>query len=56
MVFSVELLFQVLNTLLYILIPIAIYSLIIKFRARKRYMEYRIDALEERINDLEDRD
>lgn len=54
-VLSWELFFQIFNTMLYILIPIAIYSAIKKHKENKALMNDRISNLEKKINDLENR-
>lgn len=50
-----EFFFQILNTILCILIPIAIYGFIKKYRRNKELIKSRISNLEEKVNDLESR-
>ncbi|WP_158540691.1 hypothetical protein [Romboutsia weinsteinii] len=50
-----ELFFQVFNTILWILIPIAIYSFIKKHREKKASVNARISSLEKKVCDLESR-
>ena len=50
-----ELLFQILNTILYILIPIAIYRIIKNYKENRALLNKRIDALEKKVDDLESR-
>lgn len=53
---SLELIFQILNTaILFILIPIAIYSLIKGYKKKRELVNIRISNLEEKINELENR-
>ena len=52
-IFTWELLFQIFNTILYILIPIAIYSIIKKYKENRALLNKRIDTLEKKVGDLE---
>lgn len=52
---SMELFFQILNMILYILIPVAIYSAIKKHKRNKSLINNRISSLEKKVNDLENR-
>ena len=50
---SWELLFQIINAILWILIPIAIYRLIKKYKENRALLNKRISTLEKKVNDLE---
>ncbi|MCR8743700.1 hypothetical protein [Romboutsia lituseburensis] len=50
-----EFFFQILNTILWILIPIAIYGFIKKHRRNKKLIKNRISNLEKKVNNLESR-
>ena len=55
MTVSYELLFQILNTILYILIPITIYRIIKNYKENRALLNKKIDALEKKVDDLESR-
>ncbi len=47
--------FQILNTILWILIPVAIYGFIKKHKRTKELTNSRISNLEKKVNNLENR-
>lgn len=55
MFFTYEFFFQILNTILWILIPIAIYGFIKRHKRNKKLINSRISNLEKKVNDLESR-
>jgi len=55
MAISYEFFFQILNILLYIMIPIAIYGFIKIHRKNKELVNSRISNLEKKVNNLESR-
>lgn len=55
MYITYELFFQVLNTILLILIPIALYVFIKMHKRNKELINSRISNLEKKVNDLENR-
>lgn len=50
-----EFFFQILNTILWILIPISIYGFIKKHKRNKVLINSKINNLEKKVNDLENR-
>ncbi|WP_195939069.1 hypothetical protein [Romboutsia sp. 1001713B170131_170501_G6] len=55
MYITYELFFQIFNTLIWILIPIAIYRFIKKQKEKKALINNRISNLEKRVNELENK-
>ncbi|MDO4925255.1 MAG: hypothetical protein Q3980_06290 [Turicibacter sp.] len=53
MTIAYEFFFQILNTILLILIPIAIYGFIKRHKRNKELINIRISNLEKKVNDLE---
>ena len=53
MTVAYEFFFQILNTILLILIPIAIYGFIKRHKRNKELINIRISNLEKKVNDLE---
>jgi len=55
MAITYEFFFQILNIILYIMIPIAIYGFIKTHRKNKELVNSRISNLEKKVNNLESR-
>lgn len=53
MAITYEFFFQILNIILWIMIPIAIYGFIKKYRKNKELVNSRISNLEKKVNNLE---
>ncbi len=55
MTITIEFLFKILNTILWMLIPIAMYSIIKRNKKYKKLVNSRISNLEKKVNGLESR-
>ena len=55
MFITYEFFFQVFNALIWILIPIAIYKFIKKYKEKKVLINSKISNLEKRVNELENK-